>query len=208
MKNKWWFGILASLAAGILLAAPSARAQFEIDPDHFDSPNIVPFDRSKTKANSEAVAATVRYEGRVRLPYSVQCNGRRLRPGKYAISLRANGKVGQVTLSRKDQTMDIGGVVRKQARRAGSDALFVEPNRGVRKLSEIQIAQLDLILSASDSRPERIDRFILTEFTHKKVRLRPAPDSRNSLSLVSPDQQPRIHEEPKGAAYDEFKSND
>jgi len=35
MKNKWWFAILVSLAAGILLAAPSARAQFEIDPDHY-----------------------------------------------------------------------------------------------------------------------------------------------------------------------------
>ena|SRR5215469_8927798 len=187
MKNKRWFGTLASLAAGILLAAPSARAQFEIDPDHFESPNMGPFHQSKTKANSEAAAATVRYEGRVRLPYSVQCNGRRLRQGKYAISLRSDGKVGQVKLSRKDETMHIGGVVEKQARRAGSDALFVVLNRGVRKLSQIQIAQLDLILSASDSRPERIDRFILTEFTHKKVRLRPASDSRNSLSLVSPD---------------------
>ena len=187
MKSKWWIGIVASLAVGILLAAPSARAQFEIDPDHFESPSMSPFDQSKTKANSEAAAATVRYERRVRLPYSVQGNGRRLRPGEYAISLRSDGKVGQVTLSRKDETMNIGGVVQKQARRAGSDLLFVELNRGVRKLSEIQIAQLDLILSASDSRPERIDRFILTEFTHKKVRLRPAPDSRNSLSLVFPE---------------------
>ncbi len=186
MKNKWWFGILASLAAGIVLAAPSARAQFEIDPDHFDSPNVMPFDQSKTKANSEAAAATVRYEGRVRLPYAVQCNGKRLRPDKYSIFVRADGKVGQVTLDRKGEAMDIGGVVQKQARRAGRDALFVELNRGVRKLSEIQIAQLDLLLSSSDSRPERIERLLLTESSHKKVRPRPAPDSRNALSLVSP----------------------
>ena len=187
MKSKWWIGIVASLAVGIVVAAPSARAQFEIDPDHFDSPNRVPFDQSKTKANSEAAAATVRYEGRVRLPYSVQCNGKRLHPGKYAISLRADGKVGQVTLSRNDETMDIGGVVQKQARKAGSDALFVELSRGKRKLLEIQVAQLDLILSSSDSKPERIERLLLTESTNKKVRPRSVPDPRNVFSLVSPE---------------------
>ena len=187
MKNKWWFGILASLAAGILLTAPSGRAQFEIDPDHFDSPNMGLFDQSKTRANSEAAAATVRYEGRVRLPYAVQCNGKRLHPGKYAISLRADGKVGQVTLSRNDETMDIGGVVQKQARKAGSDALFFELSRGKRKLLQIQVAQLDLILSSSDSKTERIERLLLTESTHKKVRPRSVPDPRNAFSLVFPE---------------------
>ena len=41
VTNKCWFGTLASLEAGIVLAAPSARAQFEINPDHFDPPNMV-----------------------------------------------------------------------------------------------------------------------------------------------------------------------
>jgi len=102
MKNRSWFGILAGLAAGIVLAAPSARAQAEIDPDHFDSPNMVPFDRPQTKANSEAAVATFRYEGRFNLPYTVHCNGKSLRPGRYSISLRADGKVGQATLNQKE----------------------------------------------------------------------------------------------------------
>jgi hypothetical protein len=187
MRKKCWFGILANLAAGILLAAPSARAQFEINPDHFDSPNMVPFDQSKTKANFEGAVANVHYEGRFILPYSVRCNGKNLHPGKYSIFLRADGKVGQARLNRNDETMDIAGVVQKQARRAGSNALVVELNRGTRKLSEIQIAQLDLILSSSDSKPERTERLLLTESTHKKVRPRPVPDSRNALSLGSPN---------------------
>src|SRR5438309_8431567 len=108
MKNRSRFGILAGLAAGIVLAAPSARAQAEIDPDHFDSPNMVPFDRPQTKANSEAAVATFRYEGRFNLPYTVHCNGKSLRPGRYSISLRADGKVGQATLNQKDQTIGIG----------------------------------------------------------------------------------------------------
>ena len=113
MKNRWWFGILTSLAAGIALAAPPARAQFDIDPDHFDSPSIVPFDQPRTKANSERAIANVHYEGRFTLPYSVQCNGKRLRPGKYSISLRADGKVAQATLNQKGETIAIGGVVQK-----------------------------------------------------------------------------------------------
>jgi len=175
MKNRSWFGILAGLAAGIVLAAPSARAQAEIDPDHFDSPNMVPFDRPQTKANSEAAVATFRYEGRFNLPYTVHCNGKSLRPGRYSISLRADGKVGQATLNQKDQTIGIGGVVEQQARKERNDALVVERNRGKRNLSEIQVAELDLILdprslivSARDSKPNRVDRLPLTETTQKK----------------------------------------
>ena len=193
MKNRWWFGILTSLAAGIALAAPPARAQFEIDPDHFDSPSMVHFDHPRTEANSEGAVANVHYEGRFTLPDSVQCNGERLCPGKYSISLRADGKIGQATLNQKNETIGIGVVAQKQARRAGGDALVVELNRGTRKLSEIQIAHLDLILdsrlsiaSTSDSKPKRIARLLLTESTHKRVRPRHVPDSRNTLSLVPP----------------------
>ena len=175
MRDRSWLGISAVLAAGIVLAASSARAQFEVDPDHFDSPNMVPFDRPKTEANSEAAGVTVRYEGRFNLPYAVQCNGKILRPGKYSISLRVDGKVGQATLNQKDQTTGIGGVVQKRAHKAGSDALVVELNRGSRNLSNVQIAQLDLILdtrlpvaSPSDSKSQRIDRVPLTETTLKK----------------------------------------
>ena len=186
MKTKWWIGIVASLAVGIVVAAPSARAQFEIDPDHFDSPSVLPFAQPTTKANSEAAGTNIHYEGRFILPYSVRCKGKNLHPGKYSISLRADGKVGQARLNRNDETMDIAGVVQKQARSAGSNALVVELNRGTRKLSEIQIAQLDLILSSSDSKPERTERLLLTESTHKKVRP-PVPESRNVLSLVFPE---------------------
>ena len=40
VTNKCWFGILASLEAGIVLGAPT-RAQFEINPDQFDPPSTV-----------------------------------------------------------------------------------------------------------------------------------------------------------------------
>jgi len=61
VKNRWWSGVLANLAVGNALAGPSARAQFEIDPDHLDSPTTVPFDQLRTKANSEGAVANVHY---------------------------------------------------------------------------------------------------------------------------------------------------
>ena len=39
---------LAALSCLIALGAPPARAQFEIDPDHFEAPNTEPFDKVKT----------------------------------------------------------------------------------------------------------------------------------------------------------------
>src|SRR6516162_8437606 len=44
---------LAALSGLLPLWAPPARAQFEIDPDHFESPNVEPFDKVKTHASSD-----------------------------------------------------------------------------------------------------------------------------------------------------------
>ena len=189
MKNRWQFGVLTSLVAWIVVAGPLARAQFEIDPDHFDSPSV---DEPRTKADPEGAVANVHYEGRFTLPYSVQCKGKRLRPGNYSISLDADGRVVRTTLNQKGEKIDFGGLVQKQARSAGGNALVVELNRGTRELSKIQIAQFDLILdprlsmaSTSVSKPKHIERLLLTESSHKRVRLRSVLDSRNALSRVS-----------------------
>ena len=83
-------GILAGLIALSALGGPPSCAQSEIDPDHFESPNVEPFEKAKSNANSEAM--TLRYEGKFSLPYEVQCNGRRLPPGRYSVSVRSDEK--------------------------------------------------------------------------------------------------------------------
>jgi hypothetical protein len=146
----------------LVLGASVAYAQSEIDPDHFDSPNTEPFAQPKLTPNSQS--GETRYDGKFTLPYTVQCSGKSLPPGKYSFSFRSDGKVGQGVMKSKDQTVEIVGTVHRQARKAGRDALIVENQRSTRMLAVIQVAELDLVLDAkremnhaSSNKPGRIE---------------------------------------------------
>lgn len=85
------------------------------------------FDRAQTDAASEVEA--IRYEGKFRLPYTVECNVKSLRAGRYSVSLRSNGKVVRGTLNQGSQGIGIVGVVvRKRVSGRRNDALVVELN--------------------------------------------------------------------------------
>ena len=158
---------LAALSGLIALGAPPARAQFEIDPDHFEGPNTEPL--SKVKADSGGVG-TIRYDGKFRLAHTVECNGKSLRPGRYSVSLRYDGKVARATLNRDGRAIGIGGAVHRQVHRQGNDALIVELQGTTRRLSAIQVAKLDFVLdperqikNSGYGQPWRLERLPLTE---------------------------------------------
>jgi hypothetical protein len=138
MKVVSIVGILAGLSGLIAIGAPSARAQSEVDPDHFESPNVESFERAKINTSRGAMA--IRYDGKFTLPYTVQCSGKSLPPGRYSVSLHSDGKVGHATLNQGGKTTAIAGVINKQGRKRGDDALLVERNGNTRRLSAIQVA--------------------------------------------------------------------
>jgi hypothetical protein len=159
---------LAALSGLIALGAPPARAQSEIDPDHFEGPNTEPV--GKVRADTSSNVGTIRYDGKVRLAHTVECNGKSLRPGRYSVSLRSDGKVAHATLNRDGRTIGIAGVVHRQAHRQENDALVVELKGTTRRLSAIQVAKLDFVLdpepqikNSTRSQPGRLERLPLTE---------------------------------------------
>ena len=136
-------------------------------PDHFEAPNTEPFDKVKTDTTSDV--GTIHYDGEFRLANTVQCNGKSLRPGRYSVSIRYDGKVARATLNQDGQAIGIGGVVHRQAHRMGNDALIVELQGTTRRLSAIQVAKLDFFVldqepeNSTHSEPRRIERLPLTE---------------------------------------------
>jgi len=156
------------VASLVVLGASGAFAQSEIAPDHFELSNTEPFRQAKVVGDGQAGA--IRYDGTFMLPYAVQCNGKRLRPGKYSVSLRSDGKVGQVRLNQKGEAIGIAGIVRDQAHKQGNDALLVESNGKTRTLSAIQIAQFELAFdrkphteNSPDKKAKWITRLLLTK---------------------------------------------
>jgi hypothetical protein len=162
---------LVRVALIFLFACLGAYAQSEIDPDHFESHNVEPFDKAKASGD----AASIHYDGRFSLPYAVQCNGTSLRPGKYSVSLRSDGKVGQAILNQKGQAVKVVGFVRTQGGKRGNDALVVEHKGKTHRLSTIQVAELELVFdrelqvkSSPDNTPPRTERLPLTVMVPKK----------------------------------------
>jgi hypothetical protein len=173
MKVISTMGILAGCVTLAALTGSPACAQSEIAPDHFASSNVEPFETSKLNARGDATA--IRYDGKFTLPYTVQCSGKKLPPGRYSVSLHSDGKTGQATVKQSGRAIGIPGVLHKQAQRYGSDTLIVELNGRTRRLSAIQVAEWDLVFepklpveSSSDSKPRRFEKLLLTGTGQRK----------------------------------------
>jgi len=149
-----------------LRVAP-VRAQSEIDPDHFDSANPEAIESGNKSVSGEALP--LRYQGTFKLQYAAECNGKRLAPGDYTVSLRGNGKEGQVILQHNGHTVGFAGEVRPQNHTNEHDALLVKIHGKTRTLCVIQMAQMEVVLEpklkitkSSTRQSERTDRVPVT----------------------------------------------
>ena len=141
---------LIGLAVLLALGGSRAYAPFEVDPDHYETREPESIEPSKTKAPG---LAKIHFEGNFTLPYTLECNGRSLPPGKYSVSLDSDERTVQVTLNRAGQMLSLQGIARRQNRRRQPAALVVTRNGRVRRLSSIRVAQLDLVF---DPGPEHL----------------------------------------------------
>jgi hypothetical protein len=161
MKTVRTTKILIALASFVALGS-RAYAQFEVDPDHFEVTEVARAEQAKTNTGQLKRA---RYEGNFTLPYSLQCGGRSLPPGKYSVSLSSDGKTAQLTLIRKGQIITIAEVTQEQIRNSGRDALVVERSGSSHQLQMIHVAQVNFVLTSdprvertSDSEPRSIEK--------------------------------------------------
>jgi hypothetical protein len=135
------------MAVLITLGSARAYAQFEVDPDHYENRDTEPLPQSRT--NVPGQIAKVHYEGNFTLPYSVQCNRSSLPPGKYLITVDSEGRTARVTLNRRGHSVRIEGITQEQRPNQNhrGNVLVVERNGAAHQLSQIQVAEVDLVFS-------------------------------------------------------------
>jgi hypothetical protein len=165
--------LFIGLLGSIMVGPSCAYAQSEIDPDHFDSPNTEPIPQPRTVDSK--VRAT-RYNGTFSLPYSVLCNGKKLAPGKYSISLRSDGNAGQATLNQKGHAIEIARVVQTAAPKQRDEVVVEENNKNGRTLSFVRVSGFDFVFDpkhsadpSSHSRPTRAKKLPLTVVTPNEI---------------------------------------
>jgi predicted RNA-binding protein with PUA domain len=101
----------------------------------------------------------------------VQCNGKRLPPGKYSVSVRFNGKVWQATLNQKGHAIEIAAVVAAEARKPHNErdeVVVIENDKKVRTLSVVRVSEFDFVFDAKprkdplqDNKRERTEKLPL-----------------------------------------------
>jgi hypothetical protein len=113
MKALSRMTILAGLAALAALAAPGAKAQSEIAPDSFDSPNTVPLEQSKGMVVN--MADSPRHEHTLIAAHNVQGNTKEPSARVYAAAVIADRRP-QPTAGRPPQVTGAeGGSSRKDS---------------------------------------------------------------------------------------------
>lgn len=145
MKTLSLMTYLIGLAMLVAVGSSRAYAQFEVDPDHYETRDAEPLPQAKTNAPNQA--AKIHYEGNFTLPYSVQCNRSSLPPGKYSIAVDSEGRNVRVTLNRGGHRVSILGIRQRRNQNHRGNVLVVERNGAAHQLSLIQVAQLDLVFS-------------------------------------------------------------
>lgn len=142
-----------TLGALASLAAPTARAQSEVSPDHFDAPDMVPFDAPKaaTQATAAAPAVSLDYSGRVTLAHRVRVNGKALAAGNYAVALHSDGKTVELRLNRRGETVAVQTVPYRRVPNTERGYLVVERRGNVRRVSMIHAGRLQLVFAPEAS---------------------------------------------------------
>jgi len=134
--------LFVALLGSVMLGPSRAYAQAEIDPDHFDSPNAQPIPQ---------LVRLLRYDSTFCLPCSVLCNGKKLAPGKYSISLYFDGKVGRATLNQRNHAIEIARVVQTEVPKQRDEVVVVENNQTGRTLSVVRVSGFDFVFDAKHS---------------------------------------------------------
>jgi hypothetical protein len=142
-----------ALGAFAALAAPAARAQSEVSPDHFDSSDMVPFDAPKvtTQTTVAAPAASLDYSGQVTLAHRVRVSGKTLAAGNYVVILHSDGKMVELRLNRRGETVAVQTVAYRSVRSTERGYVVVERRGNARRVSVIHAGRLQLVFAPEAS---------------------------------------------------------
>ena len=150
-ENKWrnamklrMLLILCTTLVLTLSKSVPCMAQFEIAPDHFDSPDIEQISRAGTIAKTKQAAGS--FQGRFTLLHEVNYAGVTLPPGTYSLSIRSRGSWDLATLVLNGSDARIQTHLKRLSGTDGPTALVLERTGPQRTLTGISFHEPGTIL--------------------------------------------------------------
>ncbi len=133
--------LTAALGLACLLPA-TARAQADVMPDEFA------FSAEETTAAQPvaAIQATANFEGKISLPYGVNCAGKNLRPGEYMVSVKSEGSARVVTIHGAGASVNMHAREVRVNQAASHSALLVRKSGQGHKVEAVYVEGLGATL--------------------------------------------------------------
>lgn len=135
-----------TMALGLACLLPAtAHAQSDAMPDYF------PFSAEEANATQPAQPAVTKvakvdFEGKVSLPYGLNCTGKNLKPGEYSLSVKSEGPNRVVTIHGSGQNVSMR-VREVQANRGSNQSvLLVRKSTEGRRLEAVHLPDLNATL--------------------------------------------------------------
>ncbi|MFZ0520744.1 MAG: hypothetical protein WAL95_06950 [Candidatus Acidiferrales bacterium] len=152
--------ITLALGTFACLLPTTARAQSDMSPDEFafsapETNNAQPVQVASAKITKAD------FEGKVSLPYDVQCGNQNLKAGQYLLSVKSEGTSRVVTINGGGQNMNMQARV-VPANHGSQSALLVRKSSEGRKLAAVYVEGLNATLyleastNGSHARMERL----------------------------------------------------
>jgi hypothetical protein len=140
-------GSILTAALGIACLLPAtARAQADVAPDIYDATGVQVMGASQPVQVASNTEPTADFHGQFILANEVNCNGMKLAPGSYSLSVKWNGSTRVVTIQRDGADMILR--VREVTQRpAGSQSALLLRHAGqARTLEAVYVRQLNATL--------------------------------------------------------------
>lgn len=145
--------VFAATLGFFSMLAPAVRAQADAMPNAdefpFEAPQVTPAAQPTQLASARA--ANANFEGKVSLPFDVQCGAKNLKAGQYLLSVKSQGTGRVVTLQSAGQSMTMRVHQVSANRAATQSALLLHKSNEGRRLEAVYVEGLNatLYLSAS-----------------------------------------------------------
>lgn len=147
MKGMWTKGMwtVAGLAVACFCPA-TTHAQAEVAPDFYRMENTAPIAQPQATLAAQRQQAPAEFQGKISLPYQVQCSGKKLAAGQYTVAVKTEGAKKTVVLHKDGNEVKLAVRQIAPTSKADRSALLVRSAGETRMLEAIYVASMNAIL--------------------------------------------------------------
>lgn len=142
MKGMWTKGMLTVAGLAVICFWPSTtHAQAEVSPDNYPIENAAPIAQPQV-----AQAQPTEFQGKISLPFQVQCGEKKLAAGQYTVAVKTEGAKKTVVLHKDGNEVKLAVRQIAPASKTGKSALLVQSAGNKRMLQAVYVASMNAIL--------------------------------------------------------------